>query len=215
MCGLTEPGLQRIWPRSTPSRFTPRSSAPMLSPPGPGRAACGTFQRRCRSSWCRTDADDLDSFLATLTMPRSTRPSRPYRGPRSRTRLRSASGRAVDRTFRVGYRRRPEPSARGSRLRRSSCPSPREAARAEPLTIECLAGEVVGQQQFAHFQLDELEKLGHRQPGRPCSGTRRSPERRPDGRAGCARGSAASAVGGRADEDRAVHLAAPVIMFFT
>jgi len=32
VCGFTEPGLHKTWPRSTSSRLVPRKSAPMLSP---------------------------------------------------------------------------------------------------------------------------------------------------------------------------------------
>ena len=35
LCGVIEPGLHSTWPRSTSSRFTPRSSRPTLSPAWP------------------------------------------------------------------------------------------------------------------------------------------------------------------------------------
>ena len=156
----------------------------------------------------RPQADDLD-FLADLDdAALDAARARPCRGPRSRTRLRPASGRAGPSDApAAGCSRPPPPSAPGS----ASWPSFGSLVleRHERRALDdrnVVAGELVLRQQLANFELDELEQLrivDH------VDLVHEDDERRHadlTGEQDVLAGLRHRAVGGRDDEDRAVHL---------
>ena len=64
-CVVHEPGLQRTWPRSTPSRSIPRRRRQRCRQLHRDQAACGTFQRQYMLFLSVADTNDFD-FVANV-----------------------------------------------------------------------------------------------------------------------------------------------------
>ncbi|GJE68481.1 hypothetical protein LNAOJCKE_5725 [Methylorubrum aminovorans] len=73
-CGFTEPGLHTTWPRSTSSRFVPRSSTPTLSPAWPWSSSLRNISTPVTVVVVVGRMPTISTVSPTLTMPRSTRP---------------------------------------------------------------------------------------------------------------------------------------------
>ncbi|GAV37034.1 hypothetical protein ROTAS13_04726 [Roseomonas sp. TAS13] len=74
VCGVIEPGLASTCPRSTSSRFVPRSSAPMLSPASPLSSSLRNISTPVTVVLTVSFRPTISTSSPTFTMPRSTRP---------------------------------------------------------------------------------------------------------------------------------------------
>ncbi len=74
MCGVTEPGLTKTWPRSTPSRSTPRNKAPTLSPASPRSSSLRNISTPVHVVFDVSLIPTISISSPTLIAPRSIRP---------------------------------------------------------------------------------------------------------------------------------------------
>src|SRR6266550_1341651 len=73
VCGVIEPGAASTWPRSTSSRFVPRSSAPMLSPASPSSSSLRNISTPVTTVFVVGRRPTISISSPTFTLPRSTR----------------------------------------------------------------------------------------------------------------------------------------------
>src|SRR5260370_401258 len=74
VCGVMLPGLANTCPRSTSSRFSPRKSAPMLSPAIPSSRSLRNISTPVTTVFCVGLKPTISTSSPTLILPRSTRP---------------------------------------------------------------------------------------------------------------------------------------------
>src|SRR5580693_6777010 len=74
VCGLIEPGLHNTCPRSTSSRFVPRSNTPTLSPACPSSRSLRNISTPVHVVFCVGRIPTISTSSFTFTMPRSMRP---------------------------------------------------------------------------------------------------------------------------------------------
>src|SRR6185503_1707846 len=81
VCGVIEPGFASTCPRSTSSRFVPRSRMPTLSPACTWSRSFRNISVPVQTVFCVGLRPTISSSSPTLHTPRSTRPvRRPLRG---------------------------------------------------------------------------------------------------------------------------------------
>ena len=74
VCGVIEPGFASTCPRSTSSRFVPRSSTPTLSPACPWSSSLRNISTPVHTVASVGFSPTISRLSPTFTIPRSTRP---------------------------------------------------------------------------------------------------------------------------------------------
>src|SRR5215207_2093065 len=74
VCGFTDPGLHRTCPRSTFSRFVPRSRQPTLSPASPWSSSLRNISTPVTTVFWVGRMPTISTSSPTLMIPRSIRP---------------------------------------------------------------------------------------------------------------------------------------------
>src|SRR6476619_156265 len=74
LCGFTEPGLHRTWPRSTDSLSMPRSRQPTLSPATPSSSSLRNISTPVTTDFWVSRSPTISTSSPTLILPRSIRP---------------------------------------------------------------------------------------------------------------------------------------------
>src|SRR4030088_3457823 len=74
LCGFTEPGLHRTWPRSTASLSMPRSRQPTLSPATPSSRSLRNISTPGTTDFWVSRSPTISTSSPTLITPRSMRP---------------------------------------------------------------------------------------------------------------------------------------------
>ena len=74
MCGVIDPGFASTCPRSTSSRFVPRSSTPTLSPACPWSSSLRNISTPVQIVFAVGRRPTISTSSFTFTIPRSMRP---------------------------------------------------------------------------------------------------------------------------------------------